>query len=1278
METLHSVHQSFLSEIQNLHGMGKDIEDLKFTQDSMSVNCRTTSQRVEALENKVAELSIENQEVPYLFMLPDRTEWFSGRKSELENLHSLLRDVNEHEVKVASVCWLGGIGKTSLAAEYAYRWKYFYDGGVFWFSGEDESKFANSVDDHAVCFGTLLEASPGRTLVKTLEVISTIQKPWLLLLDDMDEFKLCSNIGMLLSGPWKGRVKGRGHILITTRREPKVTSQSIPGFKESQCLQLECFSLEDGNLFVCKRTGISSDDGTSAEAVNLVENLGGLPLALEQACAYISHLSCSLSEYLQQYEKYSIQLLDEQDASSASLYGSRERLAVRTRWLVNFEYIKQSKNGHYSVRFLHACAFFDPTEIQQELTNSGKPPIEDDPYRDYVDTLLGSSHILKLLTDFSLFKKNKCSSLTLHRLVQEVIREKLKSDHREMEILSLVDAISMLSFAFSKCPSPDDLSISDIDLHHQRSSLLVTNPSLFYSWKKLCLHAHEVLIILNSFQILDENILKPETARIVYECALDFNISSETDKASQCMDFANKIVDLGSTRLTEDDLASLFPHQVPMPESVRRYIFYSCVKPSDTVDSITSDGNSKVGSKSKMEQMHFQGNVYSNNGDFHKAIEIYSAAMTEVSSFVPKLLCDRAEAYINLQQYKQALVDSESYLLQCPNCWLGFAVKALALDGLNKIWEASSFAALAFYHNRNIFCDYQPFNDMFSTLKGRIYICNRSDLLTDFLLKPLSDSGSVSGSPGKIIMVEPGDYLVDVDHPVTPPFFLHSFSFTKGLLIDDCILLGVDNLNSSVVVRFGSLVSTSGRRFMAANVSFVFSTGNWESKQNSITTWLNCSFTSSSEKSEHTFLSFGTDTFRNCFFQNSESPGLSVMGKTDVEECVFSGGEYSGVHVSTGGYLEIKESKLHGNEFGMYIAHAIEACNIINCDIFDNKCHGIYVTDKALNVRVENCRIYQNDRNGISVDNASFAFISSNEIFENEWHGIATLCNGRCTVSRNKIYGNKSGGVQVVPVYSREGRMSPSIVEFNEISHNRGHAIYWEFVAEGTQSDVGSRISNNVSEQVRHYQRNSKYYRKAMCNGNNFYNKTDSTIVIDYCFSCLKKCFKKCIKCFVTTYCNEECQKRDWRKHKKECHSILARSTVRVNISPNKGVINLEHLESFPFSFSQHPTPAPKGLAYAKQPTVGERFLVKVLAADETWHSNSEGPLFTICDRSLTVNGCLNKTCYPQLYNIVRECGVSSTLIEGWKKKFFWAQFHGESCGAVSVFITKFPQPEDW
>jgi tetratricopeptide (TPR) repeat protein len=869
METVHSVHQSFNKEIQNLqetqYAMGKDIE--------------TTSQQVEALENQVAKLAIENQEVPYLYILPDRTEWFSGRESELENLHSLVQDVNEPKVKVASVCGLGGSGKTSLAAEYAHRWKDCYDGGVFWFSGEDESKFANSVDDHAVYLGTLFEASAGRTLLKTLEEISKIQKPWLLVLDDMDEFKLCSNIGMLLSGPWKRTVKGSGHILITTRRESKVMSKIIRGFKESRCLPLECFSLEDGKLFVFKRTGIFSDDETYAEAASLVESLGGLPLALEQACAYITHLSCTLSMYLKQYEKYSLELLDEQDASTASLYESPQRLAVRTTWLLNFEYIKQSKNGDVAVRFLNACAFFNPTEIQQELINPGKPPIEDKGYRDYVNTPLGPSHVLKLLTDFSLFKKNKGSSVTVHHLVQEVIREKHKTN--DEYISSLVDAISMLSFAFSKCPSPNDLlSLSDVNSRKNRASNLATNPSLFYSWRKLCLHAQELLSIINSSQVLDERILMPETARVAYECALDFNISSNTSKARQCVDFAHKIVRLGSTHLTKDDFAAMFPHDVPLPEPVRQYIFYSSTTPCDTNDTGTSDKIKRIGSKSIMEQMHAAGNSYFDNGNVHKAVEMYSSAIAEISTFDPKLLCDRALAYLNLQQYKNALGDAGNYILQRPKCWLGFALKALALLGLNEIWEASRFAALAFYHNRNIFCDYEPFKSMFLTLKWRIHICDRSSLLTDILLKPVSKSPADVEWPSTIIMVEPGDYVVMVEPGDCAVF------------IEDCVLLGVQNSKSSPVVRFNELHIVAEGHIMADNLSFLFTTGNWMSYSDSNTTWLNCRFSSSLEESEYTFLCYGTDKFRNCSFENSKSPGLTVIGKTDVEKCVFSGGEY--------------------------------------------------------------------------------------------------------------------------------------------------------------------------------------------------------------------------------------------------------------------------------------------------------------------------------------------------------------------------------------------------
>ncbi|CAB4030434.1 Hypothetical predicted protein, partial [Paramuricea clavata] len=174
---------------------------------------------IQDVKNEVAKIATTNDEIPYVFRAPRKNPWFGGRLSELQDLANLLPldDTSQPKVNIAAVCGLGAVGKTSLAAEFAQQRKDFYTGGVYWFSGEDDTTFENSVYDVATRFSTQSD-SFGLTFSATLAKISRNKNPWLIVLDNMDQLSLSSNIVKLVSGPWQ--LDASGHILITTRRNP--------------------------------------------------------------------------------------------------------------------------------------------------------------------------------------------------------------------------------------------------------------------------------------------------------------------------------------------------------------------------------------------------------------------------------------------------------------------------------------------------------------------------------------------------------------------------------------------------------------------------------------------------------------------------------------------------------------------------------------------------------------------------------------------------------------------------------------------------------------------------------------------------------------------------------------------------------------------------------------------------------------------------------------------------------------------------------------------------
>ena len=80
------------------------------------------------------------------------------------------------------------------------------------------------MNDLALRLG-MLANSFDLTLSKVLTWISKRKSPWLLVLDDVDQLNLSEQMHKVLSGRWKRQASG--HVLLTTRREPKEVCQSI-------------------------------------------------------------------------------------------------------------------------------------------------------------------------------------------------------------------------------------------------------------------------------------------------------------------------------------------------------------------------------------------------------------------------------------------------------------------------------------------------------------------------------------------------------------------------------------------------------------------------------------------------------------------------------------------------------------------------------------------------------------------------------------------------------------------------------------------------------------------------------------------------------------------------------------------------------------------------------------------------------------------------------------------------------------------------------------------
>lgn len=351
----------------------------------------------------------EKQFTPdHLWNVPfPRNPFFVGREEILQHLYDQLGQEHAPFLTQSLVLsGLGGIGKTQIALEYAYRYRQDYH-FIFWLAAETTESVMTSLQSIA----DLLQLPERQATEQPLMVAAVRQwlathRKWLLIGDNVENPDLLQMVLPPLH---------QGVLLFTTRR------QTLGSLAEP--LELSPLSCEEGVALILRRTRqfTTSSPGahTSSVAAELVTLLEGLPLALDQAGAYIEETGCSIADYLQRYRLQRQQVLARRGTHNGVHPAS---VTITLRFSV--EQVEQEHAA--AADLLRVCAFLHSEAIPEELFAAGAAhlgpvlcSVVTNPYQ--FDIALAALRNASLVT-----RHPETRTLSVHRLVQAVLQDQME------------------------------------------------------------------------------------------------------------------------------------------------------------------------------------------------------------------------------------------------------------------------------------------------------------------------------------------------------------------------------------------------------------------------------------------------------------------------------------------------------------------------------------------------------------------------------------------------------------------------------------------------------------------------------------------------------------------------------------------------------------------------------------------------------------------------------------------------------------------------------------
>ena len=344
--------------------------------------------------------------------LPRKNPNFTGREDALTALHSAL--VETHEVSITqpqAITGLGGIGKTQLAIEYAHRYEDQY-GLIGWIHAEEEETLVADLFALVRAMGLALEpTTPPDEMLAHLHTALASREGWLLVLDNAENrSKLRKYVPPT----------GTGHVIITSRN---------PNWRSiARTVDLTSFDRSESIEFLLKRTERTEENGADAVA----DAVGDLPLALEQAGAYMEQTKMSFAQYAKLFVERHQDLWEDQEPPD-QYHGT-----VATTWEISLE--KLQGQTPECVALLELSSFLAPEEIPLFLLLQGAGKLRKSLAKVASDEV-ALREALSHLRQFGLIEISE-EGYSVHRLVQAVVRDRLDAKSRTKWLDSAVELLA--------------------------------------------------------------------------------------------------------------------------------------------------------------------------------------------------------------------------------------------------------------------------------------------------------------------------------------------------------------------------------------------------------------------------------------------------------------------------------------------------------------------------------------------------------------------------------------------------------------------------------------------------------------------------------------------------------------------------------------------------------------------------------------------------------------------------------------------------------------------